>query len=111
VLPAAIPGGAGLDPQLETTVYRVVQEALTNVVKHARATTVRVSVGATSDEVTIEVQDDGVGFDPEAGTDGFGLAGMRERVYLAGGGLEFETTDPGIRVRASLPRAGAGETR
>ncbi|HEY1521147.1 MAG TPA: GAF domain-containing sensor histidine kinase [Solirubrobacteraceae bacterium] len=110
-LPAATSDGAGLDPQLETTVYRVVQEALANVVKHARASTVRVSVGATSDEVTIGVQDDGVGFDLEARTAGFGLAGMRERVYLAGGTLELEPTNPGTRVRARLPRVGSGETR
>ena len=110
-LPAAASDGAGLDPQLETTVYRVVQEALANVVKHARASAVRVSVGATSDEVTIGVQDDGVGFDPEARTAGFGLAGMRERVYLAGGTLELEATNPGMRVRARLPRVGTGETR
>jgi len=110
VLPAASAGGAGLDPQLETTVYRVVQEALSNFVKHARASSVRVSVSATSDEVTIEVQDDGVGFDPEARTAGFGLAGMRERVYLAGGTLEFETTDPGMRVRAWLPTGRPGNS-
>ncbi len=54
-----------LDEDLETAVYRLVQEALTNVAKHARASRVRVSVGATERELSIEVQDDGAGFDPE----------------------------------------------
>jgi signal transduction histidine kinase len=93
----------GLDPQLETTVYRLVQEALTNVVKHARAKTVRVSVSVSGGEVTIEVRDDGIGFDPEKWSTGFGLAGMRERAYLAGGTLELEPTEPGTLVRARLP--------
>lgn len=92
-----------LDPELETTVYRFVQEALTNIVKHARATTVKVDVSAGEDEVTIAVQDNGVGFDVGAHHDGFGLEGMRERVYLAGGSLEIESGDGGTRVRATLP--------
>ena len=59
--------------------------------------------------MTIEVQDDGIGFDPDVRTDGFGLAGMRERVYLAGGTLELESTHPGTLVRASLPIASRGQ--
>lgn len=93
----------GMDPQLETTIYRLVQESLTNVVKHAGAHQVRVSVLAVDGEIRIEVQDDGVGFDPAERTDGFGLAGMRERVYLAGGSMEFETGETGTLVRARLP--------
>jgi signal transduction histidine kinase len=93
-----------LDPQLETTIYRLVQESLTNIVKHANATKVRVSVAAIDGEVRIEVQDDGVGFDLGGRTAGFGLAGMRERVYLAGGAVELESSDSGTRVRARLPR-------
>jgi signal transduction histidine kinase len=111
-LPDPERGGAGLDPELETTVYRLVQEALANVVKHARATIVRVSVGLTDGEVVVSVQDDGVGFDAGAQTAGFGLAGMRERVYLAGGTLEI-TSDPGgsvvrARLPAQAPGAGTG---
>jgi signal transduction histidine kinase len=107
-LPVASTGRNGLDRELETTVYRVVQEALTNVVKHARADAARVKVALTDDAVTIEVEDDGVGFDPGARTTGFGLAGMRERVFLAGGTLEVESAGHGTLVRASLPRSGAG---
>ncbi|HTU86349.1 MAG TPA: GAF domain-containing sensor histidine kinase [Solirubrobacteraceae bacterium] len=94
----------GLDPELETTIYRLVQESLTNVVKHARAGHVRVSVAAIDGEVRIEVQDDGVGFDPAKRNAGFGLAGMRERVYLAGGTVELESSDGGTLVRARLPQ-------
>jgi signal transduction histidine kinase len=53
--------------------------------------------------VLIEVQDDGVGFDTEAETAGFGLVGMRERVYLAGGTLELQSGEGGTVVRARLP--------
>ncbi|HSC02320.1 MAG TPA: GAF domain-containing sensor histidine kinase [Solirubrobacteraceae bacterium] len=94
----------GLDPQLETTIYRLVQESLTNIVKHAQAGRVRVSVTANDGEVTIEVQDDGVGFDTDSHTDGFGLAGMRERVYLAGGTVELESGEDGTLIRARLPQ-------
>jgi len=92
-----------LDPELETTAYRVVQEALTNVGKHARAKSVRVSLELSEDELLIEVQDDGVGFDPAERSGGFGLAGMRERVYLAGGRLEIHPADPGTLLRVRMP--------
>jgi len=103
-LPDPRAGDERLGPELETAVYRLVQEALTNVVKHARATNVRVTVIATADEeVTIEVRDDGVGFGVQSPTTGFGLAGMRERVYLAGGTLELASGDDGTVLRARLP--------
>jgi signal transduction histidine kinase len=95
--------GAVLAPELETAIYRLVQETLTNVVKHARARTVRVLVGSGEDGVVVEVQDDGVGFDTIAPTGGFGLAGVRERVYLAGGKLRLESGAGGTVVRAELP--------
>ncbi len=92
-----------LDAELETTIYRLLQEALTNIAKHARASFVHVSAHATTAEVVLEVHDNGVGFDPEAQTSGFGLAGMRERAYLAGGRLEVESGGAGTTVRAHLP--------
>jgi signal transduction histidine kinase len=92
-----------LDSALETTVYRLLQEALTNVAKHANASTARVRVAAQDGQVIVEVQDDGSGFDPEAQVSGFGLAGMRERVYLAGGQLEVNSGEAGTLVRARLP--------
>ena len=99
-----VSGDRGLDPQLETTIYRLVQESLTNVIKHAKASKVRVSVALIEGEVRIEVQDDGLGFDPAVRSEGFGLAGMRERVYLAGGTVELQSGENGTLVRARLPR-------
>ncbi len=95
--------GARLGPELETTVYRLVQEALTNVVKHARAEHARVGVSAAGAGLVVEVADDGKGFDPETATSGFGLAGMRERVALSGGRLTVTPSAEGTTVRAVLP--------
>jgi signal transduction histidine kinase len=105
-------GEERLDEELETTVYRLVQEALTNVAKHARASRVRVALADSGGELSIEVRDDGEGFDAEAPSHGFGLAGMRERVNLAGGTLEIESSKEGTVARARLParhRAAGGD--
>ncbi len=104
VLPGPSAGSERLDEDLETAVYRLVQEALTNVAKHARASRVRVAVGETDGELLIEVQDDGVGFDSQTTSKGFGLAGMQERIGLAGGRLSVESGEQGTRVSARLPR-------
>jgi signal transduction histidine kinase len=98
-------GERRLAPELETTVYRIVQEALTNVAKHARATTVWVTAREAGSELQIGVTDDGTGFDPNRALDaGFGLVGMRERVELAGGALSVAPADgAGTAVRATLP--------
>ncbi len=79
------------------------QEALTNVAKHAGAEHARVSVGGTARRIAVEISDDGSGFDPAAATSGFGLAGMRERVQLSGGQLTVSPTAGGTTVRAELP--------
>jgi signal transduction histidine kinase len=92
-----------LPPEIETTAYRIVQEALTNAVKHARAERVDVVVRLVADELVVEVTDDGGGFRVGDPTEGFGLSGMRERVVLAGGTLALESTDAGTRVAARLP--------
>jgi signal transduction histidine kinase len=96
-------GEERLEEDLETAVYRLVQEALTNAAKHASANRVRVAVGKRGGELLIEVQDDGAGFDIESVSTGFGLAGMRERVSLVGGALELESGQGGTLVRARLP--------
>ena len=104
-----LPGpGAGVqryDEALEMAVYRLVQEALSNVVKHARASRVRVSVREVQADgmLVVEVQDDGAGFDTVGATQGFGLAGMRERVTLADGTLEVESGEEGTRLHARIP--------
>jgi signal transduction histidine kinase len=85
-------------------VYRVVQEALTNVVKHADATKVDVRVTRHDGLVEIVVSDDGRGFSSEEPPDGFGLIGMRERIRLVGGRHEIESgPGRGTIVRAWLP--------
>jgi signal transduction histidine kinase len=90
--------------ELESTIYRLVQEALTNVVKHAAATSVEVSVVESEDHVELVVRDDGAGFDPAAASDGFGLLGMRERALLVDGAVEVESTPrAGTTVRATIP--------
>jgi two-component system, NarL family, sensor histidine kinase DevS len=98
---------AAPDPDLDTAIYRIVQEALTNVVKHAHASTVRVAVRAADANITVDVQDDGVGFDPNRRTAGFGLAGMSERVHIAGGALELDSNQHGTRIHVSLPARNA----
>jgi signal transduction histidine kinase len=98
--------GHAMTPELETAVYRIVQESLTNVAKHARAQQARVAIAWSDQAVTIEVQDDGAGFRGPAQTSGFGLAGMRERVSLAGGVLTVDSDKHGTLVRARLPMSG-----
>jgi signal transduction histidine kinase len=99
-------GGSALRlaPDLEATIYRTVQEALNNVLKHADATSAVVRVSSGSGSVDVSVADDGRGFDPERQTSGFGLLGMRERVVLAGGTLSVGATPgTGTEIRARLP--------
>ena len=102
-LPGPVAGVARLEAELESTAYRLVQEALTNVAKHARADTVRVDVGVFDGELLVEVQDDGAGFDTDAASQGFGLAGMHERVSLADGTLRISSGERGTLVKACLP--------
>jgi signal transduction histidine kinase len=97
-------GEPRLKPAIETTVYRVVQEALTNVAKHAEASTVDVAVIEDDATITIRVADDGGGFSPGQDTAGFGLIGMRERLRLAGGRLEVRSdAGRGTTIHASIP--------
>jgi signal transduction histidine kinase len=102
-LPDPEKGEGRLDRDLESAVYRLVQEALTNIAKHAEANTVRVTVNECDGALQIEVQDDGKGFDTQATSQGFGLEGMRERVTLAGGTLSISPSEPGTLVSARLP--------
>jgi signal transduction histidine kinase len=93
-----------LAPEIEATIYRLVQEALNNIVKHARASEVAVNIAESADSVRVRVQDDGGGFDPGAISGRFGLMGMRERVELTGGELEVSSRPgQGTRVIAKLP--------
>jgi signal transduction histidine kinase len=106
--------GERLDRELESGVYRLVQEALTNVAKHAEAETVWIDVVRENASISIVVRDDGVGFDMDERPAGFGLVGMRERVALAGGSLTIVST-PGVgtalRGRIPLERPARGLRR
>ena len=105
-----------LAPELESTLYRIVQEALTNVVKHAGASRVEVEVGSEEGRIRIRVRDDGAGFEAGSHTEGFGLVGMQERVALVdgelhvtsspGGGTEILVTLPGRTVAKDVAAAG-----
>ena len=84
-----------LPADVETALYRIAQEALTNVAKHARASSVEVILERRADSILLIVEDDGVGFEPAArenATEGFGLLGMRERASLVGATLEIESS-------------------
>ncbi len=97
--------GRRFAPQIETAAYRTIQEALTNAARHAGATTVWLEVRAGSGELTIEIEDDGKGFDPhQALAKRRGLSSMRERVQLAGGTFQIESrAGDGARVFIRLP--------
>lgn len=112
-------GDGRLDPELESTLYRVVQEALTNVSRHAQASSAVVRVHARDGVVRASVTDDGRGLpegrapDPSARSPeeqlkgGFGMSGMRERAELVGGELEVEPAPGGgTLVRLTVPLAG-----
>jgi signal transduction histidine kinase len=91
-------------PETEVALYRLVQEGLTNAVKHAEGATVRVAVTEDEKAVTISVRDDGPGFAPDARHEGFGLIGVRERVALSGGTLRIESAPgAGTTLQATLP--------
>jgi signal transduction histidine kinase len=90
-------------PELETALYRIVQEAVTNAVRHAGAQRVAISVSESGGALHARIQDDGRGFDPGAPGDGFGLTGMRERVALLRGDLEIASSPAGTTVTAALP--------
>lgn len=107
----AVGDGAGrLVPQLEDTIYRVVQESLNNAVRHGGASRAIVEIFEESDEITVRVADDGSGFDPDAPRAGHGLTGMGERIALAGGELEVLSGPSGSTVQARVPARRLGQT-
>jgi signal transduction histidine kinase len=93
-------------PQVETALFRIAQEALTNAIRHAHATSVQVRLRRTSASVTLEVRDDGVGLGAAPSADGehLGMFGMRERARLLGGTFVATPVSPrGTLVQASVP--------
>ena len=96
------------DPDIETLIFRVVQEALTNVVKHAASASARVTLERTEADIRVQVSDNGVGFDPRTafGTtaDGCGLRGIRDRLELFGGQIELLTAPKaGCTMKMRVP--------
>jgi two-component system sensor histidine kinase UhpB len=109
-------GQERLAPEVETTLYRIAQEALNNVAKNARATHVGVVLARDDRLVSLIVEDDGVGFEVEKAREGekggFGLVGMRERAALVGGTVKIESRPGGgttvfARIPAHPPRRGS----
>jgi signal transduction histidine kinase len=99
-----------LPPETETTIYRIIQEALNNILKHARARGVSVILERRRDQVVLVVEDDGQGFNVEAAAcasgkkQGLGLLGMKERVALVGGTLGIESrVGGGATIVARIP--------
>jgi PAS domain S-box-containing protein len=98
--------GKNLSGEINTTVYRIIQEALTNIVRHAGVTEASVNINNINDILSIQVEDQGKGFNPEEldAKSSTGLSGMRERVLLLEGKLTLETS-PGLgtRILVELP--------
>jgi signal transduction histidine kinase len=98
-----------LPTEAETALYRIAQEALTNVARHSRARNVEVILERRPDYVLLIVEDDGVGFDPaeaETSKQGFGLLGMQERAALVGATLQIESeTDRGTTILVRMAAA------
>ena len=97
-------GLPALDRDTEVVLLRCAQEGLANVRKHARAGAASVTVAVDDDEVTLEVRDDGGGFDPGTVAAGFGLSGMRERLALVDGRLAVASGATGTTLTVTLPR-------
>ena len=91
-------------PEVETAIYRIVQEGLTNAGRHGQAGRAVVEIAERNGNVDLSVRDDGAGFDPAMRTAGFGLLGMRERAELLGGTLTVDSVPgQGTTVRARIP--------
>jgi signal transduction histidine kinase len=93
-----------LPADVETALYRIVQEGLTNIVKHAQASAVSIILRRSRSAVTAVIEDDGRGFTPDGGNDGLGLLGMGERLALLGGELKVESRPgAGTTIIAEVP--------
>jgi signal transduction histidine kinase len=93
---------SALPPQVEIAAYRIAQEALTNVVRHAGASNARLCVAVVDDSLQLAVADNGHGFD-SAHAAGVGMGSMRHRAESVGGTLDVSTGDAGTTIVASLP--------
>jgi PAS domain S-box-containing protein len=92
-----------LPRDLETAIFRIIQEALTNAYRHSGSEDVRIDMTQTSDRVTVRVRDFGKGIGPLASAAGVGLSGMKERVKQLNGELRISRAEPGTIIEATLP--------
>jgi signal transduction histidine kinase len=104
-LKADLPTGERLPAKVETALFRITQEALTNVVKHAEAKTVQITLARRERSVVLTFEDDGRGFSPAQVPSGrLGLVGMRERIASVNGALEIESKrGAGTRLTVEIP--------
>ena len=108
----ATPPDARAPVEIETACFRIAQEALTNVARHARAQHVEITLTAQDNAIEVAVRDDGVGFDVARLRTGPGLVGMSERAELAGGRLDIESSPgAGTTLRARFPLSPRGAAR
>ena len=90
--------------EIKLTVYRTVQEALTNIVKHSDAKSVKIDLHTRTQYLYLSIEDNGKGFNPEQNTTGFGLQGMKERIISLNGKIEiFSSPNSGCRITVSIP--------
>lgn len=89
-----------LDPEVALVLFRVLQEATTNALKHGQAQHIALALRMDAGHFVARVQDDGVGFDPVAATEGFGLLGLRERISAAGGALSIQSAPGATSIEA-----------
>ncbi|MDJ0634215.1 MAG: sensor histidine kinase [Xenococcaceae cyanobacterium MO_188.B29] len=93
-----------LPNEITTTVYRIVQEALTNIIKHSQAIKVKISIRLVANDLEVLIKDNGKGFNPEENTTGFGIQGMRERATALGGRFNLVSLpEMGCQVIATIP--------
>lgn len=93
-----------LTSDVQTVLYRIVQEALTNIAKHSQADRVELAIASSLKGIDLEIQDNGKGFEPRENTTGFGLQGMRERVEALGGKFSLHSQPgSGCQVRIAIP--------
>jgi len=91
-------------PEIETVVFRIYQELVTNILRHAGAENVSIELYQSGGKVFLGVEDDGKGFDPGAKSDGVGMTGMRERAALVNGTITFDSeADMGAHVLVEIP--------
>ena len=103
-----------LDEDQTVTIFRIVQESLTNVTRHAEASRVEISLSQNPDELMVEVRDDGKGFDPAcaATRKSFGLLGMRERATVLGGSIDITSVPlqgTVVSLRIPMQRTAVGQ--